>query len=627
MTDQSHLYSCLISNRPEGGFFGSEFDTDGHRIGDFAGTEQGKERSDAAHRLVKAAKCPTAPEWGEKSGIGRPVTVAGRVVDADQLQRQQNRERLAALGDYQSWEALALIDYPADKLELLHYLDAKNGKTDLVKPLPQVDITRIGDDAEQTHTFDPTSGEIRRVRKHESQVKAVVERKDWADEFRIRTKVEQAITSLPPEQAGPRYTRALSLEGARKISESCRYMALKHQGFSTFLTLTLDDAARCRVEIRVNHGPCTELEYKPATKTRRAHYLPKVTHLEGLTARYDKNRPRRVRWIKDGHCHDMTFQTVQKELSRFWDAANKLYQRGWVEEIEGKEHRGQPHDETLQYCWVVENPKNERGGDNPHIHVLMKWRVPYRDFQAWAKRIEKVWGQGTGHLEKIKEPEKAGSYMAKAAGYLTKGENGGSDQGLVRGNRYGISRDARAPDWECVGVYENGIMGTLIRDVHDHFLFAHGPKLQQRNRLKELLEETPKEEKADRQRIGKALEKVRTELNQSPDIPHRPSRYQLVITGVHKLAEFFSWAKDDTGQMKTSWLPSKERGVAWSESERPAGAWYREWYQRISEQRRRIHSARADKWKGMCDAYWHAVRHGYEEPTEPGDSWEDYQLA
>ncbi len=632
MPDLSHLYSCSI-DRPKAGFFDtSKTDVDGCKIGSFAAvsqTQQRHERSELAHRLVKAAKSPTQPKPDEN----QLVTVAGLVSTVGALQRQNERVALAMRGDREGWEQVACVEYREIDWDLLWRWDCREAELRKREQtsMPVVDPSRIGDGAEQTHQMDLTTGEITRVRCYESDSRAVVEYRDWCDEYRIRTKVDQAITDTPPEQAGPRYTSMLSLEGARKISESCRYMAEKKDGFTTFLTLTLDSAARRRVEICRNVGPCTELEFKPATKQKRARYVPKVTHLTGQHFIYCRKYGRvPLRRVVNGPSHDMTFQTVQKELARFWDAANKLYKRGWVEKVKGQEHkgeklpdtthRGEPHEDNLHYAWVVENPKNEQGQDNPHIHIMMRWRVPYRDFKAWAQRLEKIWGQGFAHLEKIKEPEKAGSYMAKAAGYMTKGEDGG--QGLVRGNRYGISRDARAPDWEIVGVYENGLMGTLVRDVYDHFICEYGDKLQRRNWLKDKLEETPKEAKNERQKIGKALEKIRKELNA---VPHRPSKYQLVIKGKNAARQFFNWAKSKTEQRGQNWLPPKEAGAYWQESAPPQTAYGREFRERLRQQRRAVWSRKIDRIKGQCVAYWKSVFDGgVPDWADPGGDAFDY---
>jgi len=140
--------------------------------------------------------------------------------------------------------------------------------------------------------------------------------------------------------------------------------------------------------------------------------------------------------------------SVQKEASRFFEAANKMYQRGWQYQNDQDETvkvagsrkcvakkrpvlKGDQFDavatpikfepEPLAYLWVAENPDRidtETGeylGENPHVHLMMKWRVDFRHFDAWAARLEKLWGHGFAHLEKIKDPQKAGSYVAKAA--------------------------------------------------------------------------------------------------------------------------------------------------------------------------------------------------------------------
>jgi hypothetical protein len=662
MTD--HLYSCLISNQPSAGFFGSTIDADGLPVGSFdavANNGVSNERSEAQaaelHRLVKAAKCPT----GHFDPDLEPFSLYGMEVTGAELKRREQRAKYAALGDRERWEEVAKHDNHPSDFNLCWHIESRNAEPlrDSYIPLPEIDITGIYDGAEKTHDVNLTTGEITRCREYVRGVgtKAVVEYRKWADEYRIRTKGDAAVSSMPPDQAGPRYTRMLSLDGARAISESCRYMAMNKKGFTTFLTLTLDSAARCRVEIRESVGPCTELEYKPKTKKREAHYVPKVTRLHGCDYEYIPGVwdgvP--VRVVLDGFGYDQTFQTVQKELSRFWDAANKIYQRGWRHKCpeSGKQIKGAPSPvvgwvgdmvgadseppegrvirEKLQYSWVVENPKNERGQDNPHIHILMRWGVPFRKFRAWADRIEKLWGQGVGHLEKIKDPECAGAYMAKAAGYLTKGteegENGG--QGIVRGNRYGISQDARAPGWDIVGIYENGLMGSLVRDVYDHFMFEHGSKIQRRDYLKKRLEETEKDETKTRQKIGKALEAVRKELNDSAAIPHRPSKYQLVIKGTHNVSQFFAWAKDKTGRVANAWLPKKEPGTNWEEAEKPEGLYLHEFSKRLQCKRRGIWSRRWDRWKGACRDYWQAV---YRDPvpdwvdTNGGEAWE-YQIA
>jgi len=76
----------------------------------------------------------------------------------------------------------------------------------------------------------------------------------------------------------------------------------------------------------------------------------------------------------------------------------------------------------------------------------------------------------------------AGAYMAKAAGYLTKGSNK-DDQGEIKGNRYIISKESRAPDWELYGRYDMGIMPSLIKDAYDYFGYKFGHLFSERKEV------------------------------------------------------------------------------------------------------------------------------------------------
>jgi hypothetical protein len=529
MTDKSHLNSCFIANRPKDGFFGFEkSDTDGFLVGleseRFLSDERSEEIRQAqrvealkAHRLVKAAKSPT-----QENG----VKIAGILTTPTQVKQNQKLSFFAANNNRALFNETALqAGYKESGLGVLW---AVYDKFEKAEPVAPVFIDKLPEPRKITCTGS----------------KAIIEHRAWCDEYRIRTKTELPNSSTPPEQSGKRTTKKLSLSGAKAISDSCYFVASDKArgGFSTFLTLTLDDAARKRVASEET--------------------------------------------------------TVQKEISRFFDAIQKTYQRGWVHTFENKnggeckkgasqkgvEYRGECHAEKLDYVWVVENPKNDEGEDNPHAHIMLRWRVPFSHFGAWAERIESIWGQGFATLEKIKEPEKAGSYIAKAAGYMTKGS--GSDQGEVRGNRYGMSKTARAPAWEVYGIYENGIMGALVSDVYDHFMCEHGTKMQKRNFLKEKLDELPKNEinKKERAKIGAALETIRGQLNNN-EVPHRPSKYQLVIKGQVHFKDFILWAQDHLHTQATpKWLPEIE-GVPWRANDKPDGPWFAEYKKRIFEGR------------------------------------------
>lgn len=247
------------------------------------------------------------------------------------------------------------------------------------------------------------------------------------------------------------------------------------------------------------------------------------------------------------------------------DAMQKMYARGW----DGGGEWVKGVDGGLCYCWVVEVPKNKDGEDNPHVHLLMDWRVKRRHFDAWSKRIENIWGHGWAHLEKMKEPEKAGAYMAKASSYLTKAQ-GMSDQGRVAGNRYGISKPARAPGFEVIAESQLHSMGQIIREVYENLTEKYGYFYQARKWLSRRLAELPKGA-SERKIVGMRLETVRGVI---ADLPIRSNGYQVIVKGIHAAQNFFAWAKGERPAPGAShWLPDQlPAELAWVPGERPAPA-------------------------------------------------------
>jgi len=114
---------------------------------------------------------------------------------------------------------------------------------------------------------------------------------------------------------------------------------------------------------------------------------------------------------------------LSAEVRRFLDAVRKRAARCGAD--------------PLVYLWVAENPRN----DSPHVHLLTSLDIPRSDFREWAAWSESVWSHGFVHMERLREPDKAGHYLLKAAGYLGKGRY--SAQGTVVGSRYGISTSIR----------------------------------------------------------------------------------------------------------------------------------------------------------------------------------------
>ena len=384
--------------------------------------------------------------------------------------------------------------------------------------------------------------------------KTIVELREWSEEYRIRTAVECTSGTLPPPQEGPRESINLSFRGAKKIAEACEYMHLKHDGFKTFVTGTFAPEARERID-------------------------------SGKT-------------------------TIQREVSRCMDALQKMYARGWTTD-DGERVPG--IDGGLPYVWVVEVPKNEQGEDNPHVHMLLGWSVPFKQFKSWAGRIEGIWGNGTFHLEKIKDAACAGAYMAKAAGYLTKASDQ-NDQGQVRGNRYGISEPARAPDWVTLTESQLHTMGQIIWDIQDHLTVKYGDLYSERKKLNQALANTPKEKKAARQAIGKRLAKVRDQVKK---IPVRCNGYNLVIKGVVEATRFFTWVKTPAEESKKyswpDWLPEMMSGWEWKEGEKvtPKDTQY---FARLRRMWRRL-SAPPEWIVKAAESleFWHSTKNDYEQ--------------
>jgi len=410
----------------------------------------------------------------------------------------------------------------------------------------------------------------------------VIERRDWAGEYRIRMETRPGAGAQTPDNAGDRITSMLTERGARKISEACYFMACQRGGFSTFATLTLSQDAREKLarRVMVPMFPANESGFPviPAEPARAKQGPLGVRYdLESETPRYNvaeiNQQAGEIRHEESGALYTplkMGWKwSVQKEASRFFEAANKMYQRGWQYQNDQGETikvfgsrkciakkrpalKGDQFDavatpikfepEPLAYLWVAENPdriETETGeylGENPHVHLMMKWRVDFRHFDAWAARLEKLWGHGFAHLEKIKDPQKAGAYVAKAAGYLSKAQ-GKTDQGDIRGNRYGISARARAPGWIETERYQVGMMGWLIAEAHELWSEKHGEKIQRRENLKWQLEAA--NDPGQRQKIGKILEVIRKQIEPLPRI----SKYAALFKSEDQKDQFFRWAR------------------------------------------------------------------------------------
>lgn len=376
----------------------------------------------------------------------------------------------------------------------------------------------------------------------------------WSGEHRLMHKVA-APYSLPPARSGDRSTKYLTARGARQLAASCEYVSIKNGGYTTFLTLTFDTPARQRLETIITSGMCTEVEY-----TKKG-VSPKVT------------------WLEPGE--RFTFSTVQKELSRFFDAIQKMYVRGWnykddlithyvpgsgympcdPVEYDGVEpanirrfssavmlKKVKFKPEKLQYLWVAENPASSvdlATGEckkNPHVHVLMRWTVPYCFFRAWAARIESIWRQGFANLQRLKSKKKesAAGYLMKALQYVAKA-TGASDQGEIKGNRYGISESARAPQWETLYTFAWASLGSLIERARMKQNRIRKPIEQERDELKQQLSQATDEKQKNA--IQRAIERTREKLEKAKGRVYY-GRNRVIMQGNEARDKVFQWFKN-----------------------------------------------------------------------------------
>ncbi|MEX0730389.1 MAG: hypothetical protein WD057_06350 [Aquisalimonadaceae bacterium] len=392
-----------------------------------------------------------------------------------------------------------------------------------------------------------------------------LEHRAWSDQYRVRAQTAVSPDQTPPEQSGDRITHELSERGARTIGDSCEFVTVTQGGHTTFVTLTLTPEARERIDTH----EAVAGEFVPFTQTRQGGPMFDADQAAGPFCR-------------------VTFpwrSSVQREASRFFDAAQRVVSRGlvppyfrgrtqetadqprytpiawnrggwrlrgcWyhlkpttdpdtgaeftpVKRAEGAEKIGP----RLSYLCVAENPTNAEGDRNPHIHVLMRWTVPYSVFPCWARRIESLWGQGYAHIERLKARKAAGYYIAKAAGYLTKSADD-PDQGPIRGNRYGISKPARAPGWYQVDAFAWGIFGALMKKARESHRRRTAPLRDVQDRCRKELQALPKGH-PKRKKLGATLVAARKRLE---SFGGHCGRWEIVVTGIDRIDRLLIWAQ------------------------------------------------------------------------------------
>lgn len=456
----------------------------------------------------------------------------------------------------------------------------------------------------------------------ESGTSARLSVREWSGEYRLRCVAEMSSGSPPPAQSGDRYTDRLSARGAEAIQSSCDFMVSQGTGYKTFLTLTLSEENRARFYRRAVVG---DGEVISGEKYRRT--ICKIwrcdldrERIEGKGLRllecaegdycaveYTPNYVAGV--LPDGPYCEVSFPwelSLSREVSRFANSINAMRRRGWVPRyrrsgvvkvngqdsycpVEFNSDRVQfegsaPVDGKLPYLWVAECPTNADGAPNPHIHLLMSWSMPWRLFPAWAKRIESIWALGFAKIEKIRDAEKSAYYIAKAAGYLSKGQ-GASDQGLIRGNRYGMASVSRAPGWQQVGVWSWGVLGHIIEQARLAWLAIVSPMRVERGELELSLSSGAVVGLWARRGVLSKLHDMRKKISR---VPVSFGKYSVIFKTREALSGFVGWASE----------------CGWSMSERPSHPWLAEFRRQLAVKRDREVAKMRSR---MCDGEWKSL--------------------
>lgn len=173
----------------------------------------------------------------------------------------------------------------------------------------------------------------------------------WSGKYRMGLEVGALGAKVaPPETSGERITKELTKNAVTSILESGAYMSATRTGYTTFATLTFSDESRQDLEslITVSGNKSKNYTYKyralnPSSgrmKTFKEKYT--VTCIEGVPAEFNQEHDEDI--TSHSNCIPATGAftpisiepktTIGKEVSRFFDAAQKMYQRGWVAEYQ-----------------------------------------------------------------------------------------------------------------------------------------------------------------------------------------------------------------------------------------------------------------------------------------------------
>jgi len=516
-------------------------------------------------------------------------------------------------------------------------------------------------------TLDVQTGEVRGKRVQEVErghfaskpieadktAKVHFQNRNWSSDYRIVCTQNTRASDAPDANTGDRVTQTVTSRARGKIVDSGLYMQAVKGGFNSFTTVTLNAAARWRIDN--NH-------YQKVAK-RAAGSVVDAIHSEEIAA---------------GDFTAVKFEraTVGQELSRFFDSLGKMHKRGFVAkgkisdtpnakkykwgkvECIGRADRLYPWGKVssvgasgrvesdllnsnervyswgvvecvgveskpvFDYLWCAEAPSKKHGSkvyewagekheiecvgeQNYHAHVLMRWNVEPVFFHEWAARIESIWAQGFVTIERIKNAKAAAAYLLKALGYMVKGGEG--SQGEIRGNRYNISKYARAEGWENCATHEAQHMYGLIQEYAQGIEAKKQRKMIKQSELKKTLGTIEKLTNVNkktfsekRQQFIESLENKLEQVGEKVSELASELNGNFAMGGVAKFANetafvgFIDWAIGVRGwQLKTSFLNSTSADVESEKAEETA-------VNKLLKQTRKFYD---DSLNALCDFY------------------------
>ncbi|MFA0095638.1 hypothetical protein AB4406_11050 [Vibrio splendidus] len=451
-----------------------------------------------------------------------------------------------------------------------------------------------------------------------SPISLQLQKRDWSGQMRAQIVTQTPAGNAPEANSGTRYTEKLTPKSVSNMFESGAYVAQCHEGFTTFLTLTFTPAQRHAIFGAMDEGIDADGPFTPVKFERNTGDL--IPGKDGLYTRLPKQPFKIIKPLDT---------SIGRETSRFLDGSKKMFHRGWYTE-DGDYVSGQfkakpspfgPDREKadFHYMWVAESPMNEDGEPNPHVHLLLKWTVDKKHFKDWAKRLESLWGHGMAHIERIRQPKAASTYLIKAVGYAAKGNN--ADQGLIKGNRYSIARVSRAPSWETLASFEADNITAVICELGYKLEQWKKPLLRTISRINKQKAQTVKASSIAKQqgkpedhlkklqsriiRLEHAAKKTTQEMKSRQMHASSGNRFSITFDGdeaKERMDSFLMWAAGARGWSMTC------RDIDCSDLKQEADETYQAQYHHFLERR----------------AYWRSVLGEPYIPEEPDENEVSY---